>query len=278
MCLDTMLGPDIRYHATEVDNAMDKCEAAIQAVQRDPKNATLMTEAEASLTNYSSRNRHLSEDIDVMPVRSVDKQKYKKKQKEHRKKLESFKEAIVECKRAALRQSGVPSSSSSSGGAVVSPEGQGQQKKATTDDVAQLMLNTQDKSKSVLQRVAADVQETQQVGAAIADTMAEQTKMLEEMNEQVSSISGDLDRANKLIKEWRRRLAGDKMCLVLIFLVVVAVIVVVIVAAVNPDTKQNFLLPDIGGQDTPQKTQVKDEIAQAMQDLKLAEAEQQVPG
>ena len=78
----------------------------------------------------------------------------------------------------------------------------------------------------------------------------------------------DIKRADKLLRNFRRRLAADKIVWVLVGLVVLGIAVVIIVSAVNPEVKENLNLPDIIVPDTQK---IKAGIDSALSDMGLVQ-------
>mmetsp|Transcript_28051 Transcript_28051/g.34250 ORF Transcript_28051/g.34250 Transcript_28051/m.34250 type:complete len:232 (+) Transcript_28051:36-731(+) len=99
-----------------------------------------------------------------------------------------------------------------------------------TDDAA-------DRTIQVVNQIQANAAET-------AEMVANQTKQLNNINNELDSIDEEIDRASKVMKRMGRRVMTDKYIWVLISLIFIAIIVAVVLAFTKGKLKKEDLTPD----------------------------------
>jgi preprotein translocase subunit Sss1 len=106
---------------------------------------------------------------------------------------------------------------------------------ATAEGYMKKGLDIQQQSKESLQRSAAKVAETQQIGRETAVKLAQQTKQLEKVADDLDSIESTLARSTKIIKRMARKVSTDKYIWVLVFLVLCAIVGIIGYKLTNPE-------------------------------------------
>eukprot|EP01106_Pelomyxa_sp_JSP_P011746 TRINITY_DN3103_c1_g1_i1.p1 TRINITY_DN3103_c1_g1~~TRINITY_DN3103_c1_g1_i1.p1 ORF type:complete len:233 (+),score=48.61 TRINITY_DN3103_c1_g1_i1:197-895(+) len=104
----------------------------------------------------------------------------------------------------------------------------------TTDSILAQANATQEQTLKIAQEALGDVQKTQEVGISTLAQMQTNTETMKKANEDLADIQQDLVLARKELRDITRKLASDKIILVLIGLVLCAAIAAVLYAIISP--------------------------------------------
>ncbi|RKO98052.1 hypothetical protein CXG81DRAFT_9023, partial [Caulochytrium protostelioides] len=117
-------------------------------------------------------------------------------------------------------------------GALGVPGGPGSRnvEEMTAKDMTQQALQIQDKTQESALRAKRMVEETIQIGAVVNSDLAAQGDQLNKIQDDVAKVETNLKRADKQIRVFMRRLASDKVFIILILLVVLGLIATIVVA------------------------------------------------
>ena len=121
-------------------------------------------------------------------------------------------------------------------------------KPVSNDEGIALTKGVQSKTKAAAERTLAMVNDTREVGQGIIDEMEEQGDKLKHISDKATTITQDIKRADRLLKNFRRRLKADKIIWVLVCLVLIGIIVVIVVVnlpCADPCNRDDSAIPDI---------------------------------
>lgn len=91
----------------------------------------------------------------------------------------------------------------------------------------------QEESKAATSRIKDNLQVTIDIGQATNKTLKDQTEQIGRVDAQLDALESNLQRADKQIRIFLRRMATDKVILMLVAMVIFAIIASVVVAVVN---------------------------------------------
>jgi novel plant SNARE len=103
----------------------------------------------------------------------------------------------------------------------------------TAGQLVDAAKSVQEESKSATSRIKEQLQVTIDVGQATSKTLKDQTDQIGRVDEQLDSLESNLKRADKQIRIFLRRMATDRVILLLVGLVIFGVIGSIVVAVVN---------------------------------------------
>ncbi|RLN75395.1 hypothetical protein BBJ28_00024210 [Nothophytophthora sp. Chile5] len=110
-------------------------------------------------------------------------------------------------------------------------------------DILDRTMNVQTKTEQSLMSTQKMVEQSKDVAAATAEALRGQRDHIVEITDAVMGIEDSLQRADKLIRSFARRMATDRVILVFTFLVIMGIAGIVGYKAVNPNDT-TFYVPD----------------------------------
>lgn len=110
-------------------------------------------------------------------------------------------------------------------------------------DLLDKTVDVQSKTEQSLMSTARMVEQSKEVAVATAEALRSQREHIVEITDAVMGIEDSLQRADKLIRSFARRMATDRVILLFTFLVIVGIAGIVGYKAVNPNNT-TFYVPD----------------------------------
>lgn len=110
-------------------------------------------------------------------------------------------------------------------------------------EVLDKALNVQKKTEKSLVNTQKMVQASKEVAVATGEQLREQREQIVTITDDVMRMEDSLARADKLIRTFARRMATDRVILVMTFFVFMGIASIVVYNAVNPD-QTTFYVPD----------------------------------
>jgi novel plant SNARE len=104
-------------------------------------------------------------------------------------------------------------------------------------------LDVQKKTEQSLMSTQKMVEQSKEVAVATGEQLREQRQQIVTITDEVMRMEDNLTRADKLIRVFARRMATDRVILMLAFLVFAGIAGIVIYKSVNPNDK-TFYVPD----------------------------------
>jgi len=112
----------------------------------------------------------------------------------------------------------------------------------TADEVLDQAANTQQKSLASADGMISTMESIKQIGADGSAALSSQTKQLEHAIEGTRKVQDNLKMAQKQLRAFARRMATDKLIMILMLFVVLGIIGVIVVSIVKPHSNTN--VPD----------------------------------
>mmetsp|Transcript_18785 Transcript_18785/g.33330 ORF Transcript_18785/g.33330 Transcript_18785/m.33330 type:complete len:228 (+) Transcript_18785:201-884(+) len=103
------------------------------------------------------------------------------------------------------------------------------------DELLAQSHTTQDKTEAALKRTLQTMNDTNQVADATLEALTAQTQQIKKIDEDLTNVASEMDRAKDVMKSFVRRAMTDRLILIFLVLIIVAVIVLVIFLAINKD-------------------------------------------
>lgn len=103
----------------------------------------------------------------------------------------------------------------------------------SSDNILKRADDTQKRSQNTLENIIRTLEETKQKGSAIASALSEHTHRMQGIEKNLDEMKITLQVARKQVRDYARRLATDKMFLVLIALIVVGILFLIIWTATH---------------------------------------------
>jgi t-SNARE complex subunit (syntaxin) len=140
---------------------------------------------------------------------------------------------MEEQQRAALLRGAADRAERGEGAATAAAAGGAAGQAAVSrDDLLKASTAVQDKTEAALQRTLMSINEANDIGDATLQKLAEQTEQIKRIDEQVTDIASELDRAKDVMTSFLKRASTDKLILVFVVLIILCVVGLVIFIAV----------------------------------------------
>eukprot|EP00761_Pharyngomonas_kirbyi_P011732 gb/GECH01011758.1/.p1 GENE.gb/GECH01011758.1/~~gb/GECH01011758.1/.p1 ORF type:complete len:226 (+),score=62.84 gb/GECH01011758.1/:1-678(+) len=170
-------------------------------------------------------------DIELREQPSEDQRYWKQKKKEHEAKIGKFKNEI-----AWIQQSDLTGQESTT-------TAQQESKPETPQDLLHETKNVQQESLASVQRSERIAAKTEQVGAETASRLEEDRERIQAIDDNLTELEANVKRARKEVTSFARRVATDKIILIVVCIVVVLIAVVIVLAIVLKGDGGNIDLP-----------------------------------
>jgi len=166
--------------------------------------------------------------VELIDVPGGQKRVFEEKLKQHKAKIDKAYQDVKFLKSSAER------------GQLLEGAGGGVRLDVMNDkQVLQAAEKLQDESLDSLERSKKVIADAQQIGTDTAKTLKDQTEQLNRVNADVDSIHSNLKLAEKQLKNFVRRMATDKVIMILLCLIVLAVIGLIAVETVGGGKKKD---------------------------------------
>ena len=117
----------------------------------------------------------------------------------------------------------------------------GDPNKMDGDTMLKAAVDIQGKTEVSLGKTKQMVDTSKEVGMAISGELEKQRDQIRDITDEMMSIEDKLKRADRLIRNFTKRMMTDKVIMCFTFLVVIGIAVIIIYATLNPDQSE-FLL------------------------------------
>lgn len=128
-------------------------------------------------------------------------------------------------------------------GGRTSSGGNGRKAQMSNQEMLDKSVEVQKKTEKSLVSTQKMIQESKEVAIATGEQLREQRQQIVTITDEVMRMEDNLQRADKLIRTFARRMATDRVILFFTFLVFVAIAAIVIYKSVNPKST-TFYVPD----------------------------------
>lgn len=128
-------------------------------------------------------------------------------------------------------------------GGRTSSGGNSRKTQMSNQEMLDKSVEVQKKTEKSLVSTQKMIQESKEVAIATGEQLREQRQQIVTITDEVMRMEDNLQRADKLIRTFARRMATDRVILFFIFLVFVSIAAIVIYKSVNPKSS-TFYVPD----------------------------------
>jgi len=218
----------------EIQYLEDELQGIYTELRRGIEQLTAMqATADKKLEKYSqlnsrigrARNAYQSFKVELRELRDEEKKTWSAKEKEHNQTITKLDSDLKMAKFNWERQD------------LLAGKERPQEFNADTADTAALInqgKHVQAQSAASLDRSLKQVLATEQLGTETAIKLKQQTDQLVNIHKNVDSIESDLQRADKIMRAFMRRMATDKLILCFILLMIIGIIVIIVYKAKQP--------------------------------------------
>jgi len=219
-----MATEEIQFLDDELQNIYSEIRKGIEQLASMQGTADKKLEKYSHLTQRVSRARtaYQSFKVELRELRDEEKKTWSAKEKEHNQTITKLDSDIKMAKSNWERKD------------LMDGKERPQELNADSADTAALInhgKNIQAQSASSLDRSLKQVLATEQLGAETAIKLKQQTDQLVNIHKNVDLIESDLQRADKIMRAFMRRMATDKLILCFILLMIIGIIVIVVYKA-----------------------------------------------
>jgi len=120
----------------------------------------------------------------------------------------------------------------------------------TPAQILEVAGKTQDQSLASTRRMQQRIAESKQIGSETAMKLKSQTEQLKDIDTDILKVKSNLNRADLLVRAFIRKMATDKIIVVLICLIFIALIAVIAYSILKPKDENNSPTPAVNTQTT----------------------------
>jgi t-SNARE complex subunit (syntaxin) len=231
---------DIAYWDDELADKLRELEAQVGKLKSlsDPARESAVAACDAKAASVATTRRTFN--MELRQLTGAAKGSYAAKLAGYDAKAEQLAQDVKlarremeEQQRAALLRGAADRAERGDGAATAAAAaGAASQAALSRDDLLKASTAVQDKTEAALQRTLMSINEANDIGDATLQKLAEQTEQIKRIDEQVTDIASELDRAKDVMTSFVKRASTDKLILVFVVLIILCVVGLVIFIAV----------------------------------------------
>eukprot|EP00760_Papus_ankaliazontas_P037688 PhM_4_TR8696/c0_g1_i1/m.61612 len=212
---------DIAIYDDELRDLEDQVQECIDAVRtlKGSARAERYNKAQEKLKDIGRVLHQFNIDLRTITDAS-DKALYQKKSRVHTDTIASLRSRLVELKNAGLQEE-----DGGAGGAGGGGRGNGEaSNKGEARKMAKNITDIQNSALESLKRSEAITTDTERIGAEAATDLRQQTEQIKQINEKLDELESHVQRAQRELNAFIRRMATDKLILAFALLIVICII------------------------------------------------------
>lgn len=219
-----MATEEIQFLDDELQSIYSEVRKGIELLASMQGTADKKLEKYSQLTTRVSRARTVFQSfkVELKELRDEEKKSWQSKEKEHNQTITKLDSDLKMAKSTWERKD------------LMDGKEKPQEFNPDTSDTAALInqgKNIQAQSAASLDRSLKQVLATEQLGTETAVKLKQQTDQLVNIHKNVDTIESDLQRADKIMRAFMRRMATDKLILCFILLMIIGIIVIIVYKA-----------------------------------------------
>lgn len=227
---------EISYYDADLTDALEKLNDVMGKLAKAPPGVKpeLLSMAENKLREIVELKKGYQLALRQAPRESA--KQFREKFEEHCARVEEL-SGEVKWAKTEHERSGLFGERTRSGNIKNGPQPMGNQ------ETLNKALDVQKKTEQSLMSTQKMVEQSKEVAIATGEQLREQRQQIVQITDEVMRMEDNLQRADRLVRVFARRMATDRMILMLTFLVFVGIAAIVVYKSVNPDDT-TFYVPD----------------------------------